>query len=160
MAEALIRPKPTNVACTVRTAGRQHASVPKNATIIASPRTWRPLSSCRNPASPSSQRLPRTKPARAIMTTWKKVSPTRKRWRARHTLSGSEPPEGTRDQRRRSRVMERERARAMPELANEDSRVYLDLRAVSAGAPPNLVDSLARKVHETTPETGPRFLLQ
>src|SRR5438552_12090949 len=57
-----------------------------------------------------------------ILTTWKKVSPTRKRWRARHTLSGSEPPEGTRDQRRRSRVMELERARAMPELANEDSR--------------------------------------
>src|SRR5438552_7819099 len=80
-----------------------------------------------------------------ILTTWKKVSPTRKRWRARHTLSGSEPPEGTRDQRRRSRVMERERARAMPELANEDSRGYLDRPAVAAGAAPILVDSVARR---------------
>jgi len=47
----------------------------------------------------------------------------------------------------------------VPELANEDSRVYLDLRAVSAGVAPILVDSVARNVHEQIPETGSLFVL-
>src|SRR5882672_6739380 len=139
-----MRPKPTNVACTVRPGRRQHASVPKSATTIDSPRMWSALSSSRNPPRPSSQRLPRTKAARAIITTWKKVSPTRKRWRARHTFSGREPPEGTRDQKRRRRVMGREIAKAMPESPNEDSRGYLDIPGAAAAVGPNLVDSVAR----------------
>src|SRR5437763_5270117 len=100
MADELIRPKPTNVACTVRPARRQHASSPNSATTSDSPMMCKPLSSSKNARSESSQCFPITAAARAMMTTWKNVSPIRKRCRARHTPSGRDPPEGTRDHRR------------------------------------------------------------
>src|SRR6266850_1628338 len=106
-----MRPKPTNVACTVRPTRRQHARIPNSATTSDSPMTCSALSSSRSDRKESSQCFPSTGPARAMTTTWKNVSPTRKRWRARHTLSGRDPPDGTSDHRRLRTVLSDGRCR-------------------------------------------------
>src|SRR2546425_12578202 len=135
-----MRPKPTNVACPVRPARRQQARTPNSATTSASPRTCSALSSSRSAGKESPQCLPSTGPARAMITPWKNVSPIRKRCRARHTLSGRDPPEGTSDHmrftrtaavvRQARRVMGGKRAKAMPMLLKSKNRGVVALRGV------------------------------
>src|SRR3989449_3216329 len=150
-----MRPKPTNVACTVRPARRQQARTPNSATTSASQRTCSALSSSRSAWKESSECLPSTGPARAMITTWKNVSPTRKRCRARHTLSGRDPPEGTSDHmwftrtaavvRQARMVMGGKRAKAMPMLLKSKNRGVVALRgAPDPDGQPFLIDSVAR----------------
>jgi len=97
------------------------------------------LPSSKSARKESSNCFPRTGPARAMITTWKNVSPTRKRCRARHTPSGRDPPEGTSDHRRFTNaaavvwrwrvVMRGSRASAMPCAEIEESRGYRSRRA-------------------------------